>query len=574
VTKVRKVANPTQHGPPYATVIFAEDYGAVPDCNPDAGGTDNTGPLSDALSESLRTGLPLFLGADGLRYGVAETLNWANQEGINVLGSWRGQGGPTNANTKGPSLWWMGDEAGTLIDARGMNYCVSGLSFACCHKTSLDRVFNIDAPDSSSGLISTEHLFERFRIDGKYGPIQKGFVLGEVGRANNEFHKWRDGVIIGCDYAGIQSLDPSGQIKGLKFINVTFGSWGEIGGYGCVFNRASGTWRDCNFNALDRCLAWFDGSFESCSMENCTGEYCKGWLTGKGVASMKIANCRLNLDKANPTPLPWEEFINGCRRLTIDTCTIEDHTMTDPNYPIIRPGDGGVLVVRNTEFNHPWPFSKDDQSFWRGNLQGVSVNQKNVYMDDGPYWNRNQERCYQQCGQKLHLYTGHYGDDPSMGSFFSYDGSVNGPRLTTNKGFAYLFPGVRKKGDVGGGVLTFLRNEGSNHFGDVPASPAPSWWAYAVTYVDGQGESEPDLCYQQVYNSSPGAFILGIPAGPSGTKSRNIYRGSDPSDPYAFQWVGTLANNTAPTFLDTQASGTVSPPKPGNSLGYGWLVGL
>jgi len=377
--------------------VTLEQFGGKADGTMDGGGTDN----APAFAAAIATGKPIVLGPG--TYAINSTVDVSNLVGVSIMGSWQGRRGPVRPS-EGTWILWQGPAGGTMFNLRGMNYLIDGIGFACIHSTSLDRVFNVDAPDATSGLISTEHLFQNLSVWGFGGPIAKGWVVGEVGRQNNEFHRWQSCSTRYCTYAAVQELDPSGQVKNLQFEDCSFGGNNTGTDYGVVFVRASAGFNRCNFDALGCGVKWFDGSFEPCYFKFCSSESCRQMISAGGVKALMLECCRFACNLAPNPQVFSQEFIAGAANLHIVGCEFEEpDTLTG----FIRPGNGGTLTVATMQFHSTQPFSADGQTTWRGNFANVRFNAGNNLYPDGP--------CYQRfvpnlvhAGNGIVLTDGHY----------------------------------------------------------------------------------------------------------------------------------------------------------------------
>ena len=87
---------------------------------------------------------------------------------------------------------------------------------------------------------------------------------------------------------------------------------------------------------------------------------------------------------------------------------------------------------------------------------------------------------------------------------------------------------------------------------------------YGISFVTAAGETEMGAQSQPITVSSQQVSMTAIPLGGPGTTSRRIYRSKNGGD---FQLVTTIANNTATTYTDNVADGSLGgiPPEEGTA---------
>jgi uncharacterized phage protein gp47/JayE len=92
---------------------------------------------------------------------------------------------------------------------------------------------------------------------------------------------------------------------------------------------------------------------------------------------------------------------------------------------------------------------------------------------------------------------------------------------------------------------------------------------YGITFVTAAGETELGVQSQPITPSSQQVSLTTIPIGGLGTISRRVYRSKNGGD---FQLVATIANNTATTYTDNTADGSLGGTPPDESTAEGIAV--
>ena len=348
----------------------------VADANLDSGGADNAA----AIQALLDAGRPLPPG----RYGVGSTLN-LHGKGLVLEGAWRGRGGPTDT-TLGTWLVWQGPPGGTLLDVRGMQCVVAGVGLACARSTSLGRAVNVDAPDPSTGLISTRNQFERLAVDGQGGAIASGFVCGESQAGNGEQMRWESCDLRNCG-AGVDNPSGTDQANGFAFRDVTFSECGfAYRGRRQAPQTASSSpaFYECNLSWCGCVISLDGGTGKPVLFKGCISEGCGQWCRLYGAASVVIEDCYINMNAAPDTPpAVWGEFFAGGNELALIRGALYD---SPQQRGYVRPTNGGNLRVENVFFRSPAPFANDDNSRCVLTASGVRLADGAVYLPDGTYW--------------------------------------------------------------------------------------------------------------------------------------------------------------------------------------------
>lgn len=341
----------------------------APDADMDRGGTDSAA----ALQALLDAGAPLPPGV----FGVGSTLTRRNRKGAASAGAWRGRGGPTDPSV-GTWLVWQGPPGGTLLDDRGMQYALEGVGFACARSTSLDRAVNVDAPDASSGLISTRHLYKNLAVDGRFGAISRGIVFGESQCANNEFMRLESCDFRGISYAGVHVPNGTDQSEAYQFEDVTFSEC--LHGYAGA--RSSGDFFRCNFSWCGVAFWLNGGTGRPIAFRSCVSEGCKQFLSAYGAYSVAVEDCRLAMNAAPAAPPVGAEFLYGGNHLALRRVQFED-APTAAGF--VRPTNGGECVAEDALFNSASPFCNDAQSNYRLRAGGVRLANGARRLPDGVY---------------------------------------------------------------------------------------------------------------------------------------------------------------------------------------------
>jgi hypothetical protein len=90
------------------------------------------------------------------------------------------------------------------------------------------------------------------------------------------------------------------------------------------------------------------------------------------------------------------------------------------------------------------------------------------------------------------------------------------------------------------------------------SGPLTGTYYWVVTYVTAQGETAPGYGWTATL-SSQAARLSGIPTGPSEVTGRKVYR-NKAGTAYPYYYVGTIADNTSITFLDSVADTALGAP--------------
>lgn len=408
----------------------------APDADLAGNGTDNAPALQALLGSGRAGALPPG------RYKVCSTLRRDPADGDDIGGTFGGSLGPDDT-TRGTWLVWGGPDGGTALDLRGIKCRVRDLGIVSATNTSLDRAIDVETPDSYPN-ISSQHLFERVAVEGRFGPVRRGWVVGEDQRGNNEFHTWRGCTTRQCSYAGIHVPNGTSQSKNNHCEGCTFEGSGQFGDYGVAVNTGSFDFTGCNFDSLGAWANWWGGAYEPCTFLRCRGENNRRAVGARNVDYVNLVGCRLHLGKAVSRPAPGEEFLAGGNNWAVSGCRVE----ADPGNPVeawFRPGDDAPVTISSVQFP-AWPLADDGQTTWRGHFANVRVG--NDLLPDGTYYQRYVPGCL-GAGSRLVLWDGRYPPKLVMwgGQCFGVEGGLS---LTWDDGKRQL---VAERWDAAAGRL-------------------------------------------------------------------------------------------------------------------------
>jgi hypothetical protein len=193
-------------------------------------------------------------------------------------------------------------------------------------------------------LTSTAHLFDRCHLEGGFGPVAKGIVLGESGGPNNEFMRCEACWFTGFSNAGFHVPNRTGQSFANQFSDC---AWSKCkNAYASAISSAH--FFDCNFDACDLCL-WFNGgAYAPVSVTRCVSENCKQFVLGRGIPALSIRDSRLAANAAPAArPPAWGEWVAAGGDVSITDTTFD--TATNGLY--LRAGDNGDLFLRHVTFS-------------------------------------------------------------------------------------------------------------------------------------------------------------------------------------------------------------------------------
>lgn len=523
-------------------------WGAKADGNLYGIGTDNTAAFNAATLALASWGsgpkLKLLNGTYVLK-GIWSVVNNPANNHRRSLWVEGGAGRQIDDNNAGTFLVWAGDSTSPMVNWHTRNGKLGGIIYAAAVNYPLDTAVDVDIPPNEpNDQILTANEFFNGGVDGQYGPVSNGFVMGKSNIMNDEHNSWRGMSFLNFRRAALDFRSGNGQSKFNQIWDCAFDNSGftDQTGYGILTAIASWHVHDSTFTNL---LVIAQGnSYESCSINNCDAESCLQAVNGPGIRTMKIVSSRLAANKVpGPNkPAMGKEFIYGVYQLSIDSTDFEDQNAGFA----IRPANGGIITVNNVLFNTDMPFTKDGLSSWSGNMTGIRLNGK-------PFSGTMSD---------------HYGvadfNIPTNlllgGGKINFDGLQNVYRVIAAGGFPREVVTTQSINYVLVNAGIFLPGQGN-----VPP-PTPElvgqsyWWNWCVSYVGPQGESPMVLFVKQNYTSQTGGILLPVPLGPAGTTARKIYRGTKYFDPTTFGLVGTIPNNTDLTWIDTAATLGAPPP--------------
>lgn len=352
--------------------------GLVADANTDGAGTDN----AYAIQAAIDTGLPVALPPG--RYAVASTLRLNPAVGLSLGGTFGGRLGPDSPGN-GTWLVWTGAPGGTLIDLRGIKCRLHDVGILADRTTTLGRAVAVESPDTYPNL-SSQHLFENVTVDGRWGPVRCGWVVGEDGKPNNEFHWWKSCLTRYCTYAGVHVPNGTFQAKNNVCEDCTFGGSGKFDDYGVAVASGSFSFWRCNWDSCGYACKWWGGSYEPVQFLNCTGESNRHFLAAAGCQHVILDGCRLALNKADSPQVVGDEFLSGGANWSVRCCTVEDPDGLDGWF---RPQDSGTVCIDGLQCHSARPLSADGLTTWKGSFRNFRVDQGNNMVPNGVWYQRN-----------------------------------------------------------------------------------------------------------------------------------------------------------------------------------------